>query len=545
MHLINRLKTIHLATSLAASLATILATILFLGVATPAFAERINECEPLFDSSNAEVMTSPELGTVSLDSATAKVEPRSSFSPDFIPANSRLRSLKFSEWTLPTSSKDPKFKASMNELLEMMTETHFENVDPKMTIEKGELHLARSIGDGETIEFEYRRDSRHDSFRLDKIVLYKPNGQPILIDKSPISDNGLHFSRDTVLLVENSELYEGRTSLASLHPLELSELSAWAHGRTIIEQSLTSKKSNDPGKVLQNLASELSPADQVTLAQLREQPEALKVPIVIEGDLLKAITAWAGRMPNLPRGKVKAAIRDNHVTRLIWTTRLSSSMKIVANTTRKQVAKWVVIGALILGIQQAPHELDFVRSALPGNLISKLTGKHDQHLDSEQAEIVLEVLARLKQQAAGIPTPVQENRTLSHTGINVPNRGGQETPETQVGAQLNSAQTVSNLTEAVSQLSADEKAHGGQITFYMSDLQNHQTSILNAGTLQAAEQQVKSGYLIAVFPNTQKVILAPITVGADSMSPRVATILIERQSQTQIYDVIVNNLIHP
>ena len=77
MHLINRLKTIHLA----ASLAKIVATILFLGVATPAFAERINECEPLFDSSNAEVMTSPELGTVSLDSATAKVEPRSSSPP--------------------------------------------------------------------------------------------------------------------------------------------------------------------------------------------------------------------------------------------------------------------------------------------------------------------------------------------------------------------------------------------------------------------------------------------------------------------------------
>ena len=540
MHLVHSFKKFPKVSKLAVSFAVLVS----IGVATPAFAERINECEPLFDTSTAEVMTTPELGTVSLDSATSKVEVQSNSPSTFIPTNSRLRSLTFSNWTLPTSSKDLKFKASLAELLEMMTETHFENIDPKMTIEKGEMHLARSIGDGQTIEFEYRRDNRHDSFRLDKILLYKPNGQAIVIDKSPLADSGLHFNRDTALLVESSELYDGRTSLASLHPIEMSDLQAWAAGRTTIERVLTAKKSNDPGKLLQSLASEMSSADQAILARLKDQPEILKVPIVIEGDMLKAIAAWAGRMPELPRGKVKAAVRDNHITRLIWTARLSSSVKIVASTTRKQMAKWIVIGALIVGIQQAPHELDFVRSALPGQWISRLTSKQDHHLDHEQAEIVQEVLARLKQQA-GPSTPVQNNPTVSRAGTDASLPVGQEKPATQASAQLNSAQTVSNLTEAVSQLSTDEKAHGGQMTFYLSDLQNHQTSLFNGDSLQAAEQHLKSGYLIAVFPKTQKVILAPITVGADSTSPKVATILIDRQNQAQIYDVIVNNLIHP
>ncbi|MFS4457538.1 hypothetical protein [Bdellovibrio sp. HCB2-146] len=66
----------------------------------------------------------------------------------------------------------------------------------KQVLEKGELLLARTLNDGWSMEAEYGIDQRGAAakFRMKKLLLVKPNGEEIVLDKSPIDVSGLKFN---------------------------------------------------------------------------------------------------------------------------------------------------------------------------------------------------------------------------------------------------------------------------------------------------------------------------------------------------------------
>lgn len=66
----------------------------------------------------------------------------------------------------------------------------------KQVLEKGELLLAQNLNDGWSMEAEYGIDQRGASpkFRLKKLLLVKPNGEEIVLDKSPVDVTGVKLN---------------------------------------------------------------------------------------------------------------------------------------------------------------------------------------------------------------------------------------------------------------------------------------------------------------------------------------------------------------
>lgn len=141
------------------------------------------------------------------------------------------------ELTLTTSLKTKEFPpaafaAYALDVLRKTTFTRDSNFNEKQVIEKGEIVLAEPLKDGWSIEFSYSKDSRgvEPVYRLEEIDLIKPNGDTTVLDKSPMTTDGLGL-KDNVYPIDQLAPAIGDVKVEMPHSIQgplLENLSKWA-----------------------------------------------------------------------------------------------------------------------------------------------------------------------------------------------------------------------------------------------------------------------------------------------------------------------------
>ena len=213
----------------------------------------------------------------------------------------------------------------------------------------------------------------------------------------------------------------------------------------------------------------------------------------------------------------------------------------MVSTVRKQSAKWFVVGAILLGVQQSPAIYNHVKNILPGHGISGTLSKPANELTPEQAAVLSDFFKQLqKNSPLAQPAMTEGKANPVVTAVAKP-----EVTIENVISPSQSLRVINDLSATVALLTANEKSAGGNVIFYMSDLTNHLHAPISATSVQTAQSQLKSGYMIAIFAKTQTMILAPVTQNAGSAIPTIATIVIERAGHEPLYDVIANGLTTP
>lgn len=130
------------------------------------------------------------------------------------------------------SQMDPVKLASMTlQVLKMASLDRSGSFTEKQVVEKGELVLASPLKNGWSVESEYAIDQRGDVpvFRLSEVELVKPNGDSTVLDKAPLTDDGLAFKKDTYPIGQiNSQLDADVQIPLSIQGPLLENINKWA-----------------------------------------------------------------------------------------------------------------------------------------------------------------------------------------------------------------------------------------------------------------------------------------------------------------------------
>jgi hypothetical protein len=94
--------------------------------------------------------------------------------------------------------------AMLSRILQMSASTLNESMSPKYTLEKGEITLGHTLGDGWTLEFNYKRDARTSdvTFRLTDIQVLQPNGDAVKLTKNPTTPEGTLFAKENISIAD-------------------------------------------------------------------------------------------------------------------------------------------------------------------------------------------------------------------------------------------------------------------------------------------------------------------------------------------------------
>ena len=222
------------------------------------------------------------------------------------------------------SKKDPGYRESLKNLLMLLTETQFENISKKETLDKGELRLGKLFDDGLSLEFVYEGDLRGmDSYHLTKIKLIKPNGQSEKLDENPVPDLGLP-SENRTILVKKEKRDDQTAKISSID-------------KKIVEQLFESKELNTP---------EVQKKVESLTAKLQE----VKIPFKIEGVLLESLVTWTGMVKHVTRPKMRERLESDQIERLIWHARAVGSVRWMGKQLNRLVFREIIRSAVYLGL---------------------------------------------------------------------------------------------------------------------------------------------------------------------------------------------------
>ncbi|HVK60779.1 MAG TPA: hypothetical protein VM432_04475, partial [Bdellovibrionales bacterium] len=233
-----------------------------------------------------------------------------------------------------TSRRDAEFKPATMRLLNMLSNTLFQDIGRKLTREKGEMRLAEILDDGSTMEFIFEGDKRSgDSiFRLQKIVLVKPNGADVTLDGAPVDDSGKSLAR-TAHVISMRSMARG---------VELKPVAASAFKDLVASDvslaPLYKNDVDDSGNLLsfiENAASRMHESDRAQVEDLKKKIKTVKVPLTIRGPVLDELLKWGDRLSVLNRSEFQTALQTGKLTALAMKARQRSMGEFMMNIVRK------------------------------------------------------------------------------------------------------------------------------------------------------------------------------------------------------------------
>jgi hypothetical protein len=413
-----------------------------------------------------------------------------------------------------TSVKDPRYQESFHNILEMLTETIFLSGDRKTTLEKGKLNLARNIGNGQSVEFEYIGDRRGENmvFRLAKVVLYKANGQDVSLEKNPVSDDGLKLRTPEVLVAEDAG--------GNLKVIEKSDINKWAK---------TENTTPDVGPAnegvlqrLESLINRMNPQDALKVRALKTHHQSIRIPLVIQGPLLQNLLTWAERMPYVSRPELRAAVQNKNLNPVIWKARFRSNVDFTLKVAKKQIFKYILIGGVFFGGHSMINQMTDVRPAVLDQRPSVVSMKADKPSFTINDSLIINRV--LKSLEANGSIQADALRAEINASLDL-----KKSPAA-IATNTRDAQSV------MAQLIDAEVAANGQSQFYLGDTNMKLTST----PTESLNITPNTSILIGEFSHQQKIILIPITTVGSTQ--QMSQLVLSRSENPRLYDALSGSL---
>lgn len=432
-----------------------------------------------------------------------------------------------------SSKKDPKYNEKLGQLLNMLTDTLYVNASEKVTIEKGELRLAKILPNGVSIEFEYTGDLRSEkqglgkAFRLTKIMAIKPNGQTVTISKDPLTDDGRHLRQSEFLFVKKSMPVEGSpdekmVEIAYMEPDKQEKLTGW------IEQSGGYERFPKPdGKKLIQYMTDNAPAmagaDQAKIAELLADVRNVEVPVVLSGPLLDDLLKnWLDRLELISRGEWQGINQGSSVRHFALLGTLRSSVAWWKDRVSKKVSGIVIAAILVGGGMMAVDKLKDVYhewNAAPTVVYEQVESSGFTQTD---ARVMAQVLNELTDQQWNILDPRLSERIYK--------RMQQPNVRTPIDEAYQFEEFIKQSIELETRL-------GSSVRTYLGSSQNNSESLLRADV-----SQFQSGLAIYLFDAQERVVITSIQEVKGSTVPSVRVLIIRKEQHSALYDILKKRL---
>lgn len=233
------------------------------------------------------------------------------------------------------TKKSPDFKKALAELIQMHSDTLYISAGEKVSLEKGELFLAKRLDQDSTLELSYQGDLRSaiPSFRLVKAAIVKGNAQNVVLTKEPLIDNGTELKLKSFVVQRTAD--GAKSALVTAENLSAID---------------PVKNSDDPLSAINNLIQNSSPTDRVLLKKIDQNSKEIEVPVVIEGDLLKRFVLFADDLGLMDRSKVRDYIGNDKLNSLWALSKVYASYDFTKQVAKKQIYKYMLVGAAFYGV---------------------------------------------------------------------------------------------------------------------------------------------------------------------------------------------------
>jgi|GEM_PF-3656079 hypothetical protein len=225
------------------------------------------------------------------------------------------------------------FKKGLAELVQMYSDTLYMSAGEKMSIEKGELFLAKRLDDNTTLELSYQGDLRSvkPAFRLVKAAIVKGNAQAVNLTKEPLNDNGSDLKLRSFILQSNND--GSKTSLLAADVLSAIE---------------PVKNTDDTLSFLQLMIEKSAPQDRPKFSSM--PLKTVEVPLSIEGTLLERFVKFAEDLSLMKRDRVRDYLGKDKLFSLWALSKVYSSYDFTKQVAKKQIYKYVLVGAAFYGV---------------------------------------------------------------------------------------------------------------------------------------------------------------------------------------------------
>lgn len=428
----------------------------------------------------------------------------------------RIQEIDIKAALLPTSDKDPNFQKSRLMLLSLLADPIFESGSVKDTLTRGELRLGANIGDGRSLEFEYRGDQRGDEMvlRLNRITLYKPNGQSISIDRNPLSDDGRSLIAKPISLIDRvTKNSDGSASVRDMKVLDAEGLAAIAKNHEFLVEAMAANKASSPLGTIEAIKDQLGASDREALAEFSAIRQTIEIPVTIEGALMTELALWLKRLPDVSRTELRQAAAGQSLRSLIWKVHYRQKKDyFLDKIVMKQAFKLPFILILFWGIHEVTKiEMPNISQWLPNQAaVERVVEGKATITDRPEYKTVREILD-------GLNLPAGEKEALDGKA------------REDINTAVNGRDVIGALSQLQTQLTKDDAEEirlGGASSYY-------QGSTLSLGLLP----NWKGGFMVAHYPLQKKVLLIPIAK-VNGVVPSAAVIIIKEKSFPETYKAI-------
>lgn len=440
-----------------------------------------------------------------------------------------IREINIERMVVPASEKDPSFNEVRQTLLALLANTIFENGSIKGTLERGELSLGVPLGDGSSIEFEYRGDQRGSDMvlRLNRITIFKPNGQSISVDRNPVSDDGRTLIAKPITLIDHFKTdANGDRYLKEMKPLDAEGLGALANTHEFLGTALNENRAATPLRTIEAIRDLLSASDRQALVNFTAARQTVQIPVVIEGPLMKELQHWLRRLPWVSRGELREASAGGEFRSLSRRAIRRERWNYVWDKIIKKQSMKLPLVLPVLGLagyvfaQLNTIDVENLRAWMPhSEAVDKMVEGSSTVTDRPEYRTVREVLDGLQAPAG----EVQAFDTKVKSDINTTVQG------------RDPIRALQNMHDVLAKHEADELKAGSAPVHFPEK---------GATVSVGFSPNSKNGYTIIHYPRQEKVILIPVS-NLSSLIPSAVVLNVKKSSYPGVYKALVDKLPKP
>lgn len=386
-----------------------------------------------------------------------------------------LQEIRLVPEELPTDKKSPEFRAKLIDLLDMYNSAVYQE-NKKDPFKKRELYFARQISENQSVEFEYLADARGDKpvYRLARVSYYKPNGQDLVLDKAPVSDDGRSLKQSSFALA---------VSKGEIKPVAIEELSEKANAG----QSL---KGESAVEALRSVPLDSHDHAIVAGAVVHD----VRMPLVIDGPIFDELSGWLNRFQYLKSPEIDAAVKSGSMNRLVWFSSSRAGVRFFGKFLRNRVFKYMFLIGIVAGISHLPGTSALMPYMPMHSKLEHLIHPRDNNIENNERDIVKNVLNATKKKSDEISASfLAAKETIKKTVGNDDSDGD-----------------FKRMSATIASLSDSERKAGGTPVLFTEGLRQVAVSSNNQAFVKQVGDSYDKSYIIAEFKKQNTILLIPM-----------------------------------
>ncbi len=448
-----------------------------------------------------------------------------------LPKGTEIKSVKLLIDRRPieiTSKSDPRFKPTVLDMLNMMTETVFVSGDHKSMTEKGELRLAAEFKQGQSIEFEYIGDKRGSDviYHLDKISFIKANGKDITVDKNPLSDDATFLQRSEILIVtKEGKKTETEEKPQKISILEKSDIESWSEESPVLKANVAKiKKDQSILDGLREISQSLSEKDAELIDKIIAEQKIVNVPTAISGPVLQEMIKWSELLPTLKRAEVRESVKNGKLSSLLIKARVRANTDFAFKVAKKQIFKYMLVGTAFFGFTHYNNLLLHDRSTTNSTIVSDVLIAKST-FTTENANALQQVAKSFSKSGRDVD-PAFKQMLLARIAEK---KTSKET-----------AAATEDVQRSISDFVLKEENLRGSSRFYIGDANMN----LKAFADKSFNPSLASAdYMIGLFEKQNRIVIVSIFKSVTTFKTEMAEVIVDRHSYPVMYENIREALI--